>query len=292
MATEAQGRRKRNYGTGGLRQIGGSWYGTWRDPDGHKVQRKIGAVRTPGKADGIPKVEAERRLVIMRQETGRVIRLEDRVTIEVAGAEYCRRLAVNKERKTSYKLTQASDIRNHLAPFFGTKTIDKIKPRDIESYIAKKQDTLAIKTISNHVNTLHSIFESRDAAGVVRLKPGEARRPPDRQRLRQGRDRHPLPGPGRLEKLISAPYPDDAWGSIEPTLYLTAAMSGLRQGELIALRWRDVDFDARRIRVVQNYVRGKFDTPKSGESGRSVPMASKVEGHRRCCASRAAPTSP
>ncbi len=93
-----------------------------------------------------------------------------------------------------------------------------------------------------------------------------------------------------LEKLISAPYPDDAWGSIEPTLYLTAAMSGLRQGELLALRWRDVDFDARRIRVVQNYVRGKFDTPKSAKSGRSVPMASKVDAGA-AATSRAAPTS-
>lgn len=277
MATEAQGKRKRNYGTGGLRQIGGSWYGTWRDPDGHKVQRKIGAVRTPGKADGIPKVEAERRLVIMRQETGRVIRLEDRVTIEVAGAEYCRRLAVNKDRKTSYKLTQASDIRNHLAPFFGNTTIDKIKPRDIESYIAKKQQTLAIKTIRNHVNTLHSIFElgmrqEWCVSNPVKLadRPtgnGSAKAETDIRFLDQD----------ELEQLISAPYPDDAWGSIEPTLYLTAAMSGLRQGELLALRWRDVDFEARRIRVVQNYVRGKFDTPKSAKSGRSVPMASKVE---------------
>jgi integrase len=33
----------------------------------------------------------------------------------------------------------------------------------------------------------------------------------------------------------------------------TAAMTGLRQGELLGLRWRDIDFDAKRLRVVSPY---------------------------------------
>ena len=61
-------------------------------------------------------------------------------------------------------------------------------------------------------------------------------------------------------------------------LFLTAAMTGLRQGELIALRWRDVDWAAGRIRVRQNYVRGQFGTPKSRRSARSVPLADRVAG--------------
>ncbi len=55
-------------------------------------------------------------------------------------------------------------------------------------------------------------------------------------------------------------------------------MTGLRQGELIALRWRDVDWRAARIRVRQNYVLGEFGTPKSKRSTRSVPMADAVAG--------------
>jgi integrase len=37
--------------------------------------------------------------------------------------------------------------------------------------------------------------------------------------------------------------PGDVLGSVERPLYLTAAMTGLRQGELIALRWIDVDLE-------------------------------------------------
>jgi integrase len=61
-------------------------------------------------------------------------------------------------------------------------------------------------------------------------------------------------------------------------LYLTAAMTGLRQGELVALRWRDVDWPAARVRVRQNYVLGEFGTPKSKRSTRSVPLADAVGG--------------
>jgi integrase len=66
--------------------------------------------------------------------------------------------------------------------------------------------------------------------------------------------------------------------TIDRALYVTAAMTGLRKGELVALRWRDVDWPAGRIRVRQNYVRGAFGTPKSKRSTRSVPMVDEVAG--------------
>ena len=53
-------------------------------------------------------------------------------------------------------------------------------------------------------------------------------------------------------------------------------MSGLRHGELLALRWRDIDWKAKRIRVRRNYTRGHWSTPKSRSGERSVPMAARV----------------
>jgi integrase len=51
--------------------------------------------------------------------------------------------------------------------------------------------------------------------------------------------------------------------------------AGLRQGELVALRWRDVDFAGSYIRVTASHTNGETSTPKSGEV-RAVPMAPEV----------------
>jgi integrase len=61
----------------------------------------------------------------------------------------------------------------------------------------------------------------------------------------------------------------------DAAVYLTAAMTGLRRGELVALRWRDIDFPGQAIRVRANYSHGELVTPKSGKV-RSVPMVPDV----------------
>lgn len=61
----------------------------------------------------------------------------------------------------------------------------------------------------------------------------------------------------------------------DEAIYLTAAMTGLRRGELVGLCWRDVDFPGQAIRVRANYSYGQLVTPKSGKV-RSVPMVPEV----------------
>jgi integrase len=51
-------------------------------------------------------------------------------------------------------------------------------------------------------------------------------------------------------------------------LFLSALRTGLRQGELLALQWGDLDYRSRFIEVQRNYTRGQICTPKSGESRR------------------------
>ena len=82
---------------------------------------------------------------------------------------------------------------------------------------------------------------------------------------------------GESENFLAA-------GEAEWLAMIAAGMkAGLRQGEMLALRWRDVDFTAGKINVRQNAVRGKKGTPKGHES-RSIPMspvlASILRDHR------------
>ncbi|MGH3025602.1 MAG: phage integrase central domain-containing protein, partial [Gaiellaceae bacterium] len=119
----------------------------------------VGDVRTEGRADGLTKAQAEQVLRRMREiDVPRSAPGSERVTIKQAGAEFCQRLEL-KGRRKSHRLTVASDLRNHIAPFFAGKTIERIRPEDIERYVAAKRRTLAIKTVRNHVNTMHSIFD-------------------------------------------------------------------------------------------------------------------------------------
>jgi integrase len=273
MATtrKASSKTRRGYGTGSLRVVGRSWIGSWYGPDGRKIRRKVGPARTPGERDGLTKTQAEERFRRMRGADIASSNME-RVTMAQAGEELARRLEM-RGRKKSHRLTVASDLRNHIAPFFGERELAKIEPRDIERYIAVKLASLAPKTVRNHLNTMHSVFELGIRKGWCRGNPVKLA---DRPVIKTTETRIRFLDQPELEQLLAVHYLHDAFGRIEQTLYLTAAMTGLRQGELIGLRWRDVDFEARKVRVVSPYVRGEFNEPKSEDSGRSVPLAHRV----------------
>ena len=52
-----------------------------------------------------------------------------------------------------------------------------------------------------------------------------------------------------------------------------ALLSGLRRGELFALRWKDVDEQARLLTVREAVYNGVFDTPKTEAGARQIPLS-------------------
>jgi len=91
-------------------------------------------------------------------------------------------------------------------------------------------------------------------------------------------ERHPVRNNGDIEVFS----PEEVWALVraatseqDAAIFLTAAFTGLRRGELIALRWRDVDFSGSAVRVRASYAGGALTTPKSGKV-RSVPLAPEV----------------
>jgi integrase len=198
-----------------------------------------------------------------------------RKTIEEAGALYLEHLEHVMERKRTTIHDHRGYLRRHLVPFFGARPMDKIDRAFVENYLlAKKREGLSSKTVCNHLNFLHGLW----SFGIKRewaLKNPVAL--VDRPRMPRFKERRiQFLTREELDAVVRA-VPGDVLGSVEAPLYLTAAMTGLRQGELIALRWIDVDWSASRIRVADSYVRGAFYSPKN-HRGRSVPMADRLAG--------------
>ena len=87
------------------------------------------------------------------------------------------------------------------------------------------------------------------------------------------------PAPTRRGRPGSAPPPPpDVLGPVIRVAVLAAAMTGLRQSELLGLRWRDVDWTAQRIRVRNAWVRGEHSGEGKSDlsTRRSVPMADRL----------------
>jgi integrase len=160
-------------------------------------------------------------------------------------------------------------------PFFGEKPLARITTAEVESYVqVKLRAGLARQTVVNQLNFLHGIFSHSAKRGWASENPvARAERPPAGRRDLDIR----FLRTDELEALVRG-VPDDALGSTERVLYLAAATTGLRQGELVTLRWSDVDWGAGVIRVRRSYTRGAFGEPKSRRSSRAVPMADRVAG--------------
>jgi integrase len=266
---------RRSYGSGSLfvrADANGieSWYGRWYTA-GRQLQKRIGPKRRPGSREGLTRTQAERELA-RRIELERPA-VRSGLTIQSAGERYLNHLELVLERKPTTLGDYRSMMRRHIEPFFGTRALEKIDAEQIRAFLtAKKKEGLATKTVVNQLVFLHGLFAFALKREWVVVNPvASVERP---RASGADPDIHYL-DLDELERLLRAVGQDD-FGGTERVLYLTAAMSGLRQGELIALRWTDVDWGAGRIRVRRNYTRQRFGTPKSRRSSRSVPMAERV----------------
>jgi integrase len=232
----------------------------------------IGPKRPSGSREGLTRAQAERELR-RRMDIERPS-VTARMTIADAGE----RLIAHLEglgRKPTTLDTYHSSLRAHLAPHFGTRSLDRIGAEDVEALIGTmRRNGAGAKTTINALTLLHQICAFGRRKGWCRDNPCEG---VDRPQIEESADVRFL-DQSELDALLRAVSLDDALGSTDRALFLTAAMTGLRQGELLALRWSDVDWKASRLRVRQNYVRGHWGTPKSKRGSRSIPLADRVAG--------------
>lgn len=250
---------RRTYGTGRIFIKHRSYYGRWWTPGGGYTNRKLGPVRKPGTSEGLTKRQAERRL---RELMGTIYDTSQPYrTVAVAGALFTEHLQA-KGRSRSHLETVESHLRVHLVPFFGDRPFDRIDEAHVTAMVAQlRRSGRAPKTVRNVLSTLHSVLDHSLRLRWITLNPCRFVDGPDLPSTAEVR----YLDPGELETLLRDGIPDDDWGLLERPLYLMAAMTGLRQGELLGLRWRDIDWLACKVRVRQSYVRGEFKPPNPNE---------------------------
>ena len=265
---------RRNYGTGNLRarRDRGAWYGQWWVGD-RRVQRKLGAIRQPGSREGLTRKQAEAELRRLMQEV-REVPAGERLTLSEVGERLLLHLdAIG--RKPTTLATYRSQFQTHLVPHLGALPVDRITPEQVEGMMAAmRRGGSNAKTVLNSLTLLRQIFAFAQRKRWCEVNPCEA---VDRPRVEESAEIHFLTA-DEIEAMLRAVPLEDPYGPTDHALLLTAAMSGLRQGELLALRWRDIDWIAGRIRVRRNYVRGHWVTPKSNRGIRSVPLADRLAG--------------
>lgn len=150
-----------------------------------------------------------------------------------------------------------------LCEFFGEMLLDNIKPLDIKRWQSGLD--YAPKTIDNYRAYLNIILESAVSDDILTKNPLKLVKKPKKKRVIK-----PVYFSGDEMALIIS-Y---AKGKVKNALQ-TLSFTGMRGGELIALKWENVDFENSVIKVCENRRDGRDKDPKNGET-RYVPMAKAV----------------
>jgi integrase len=306
---------RRSYGSGSLTERSGSWYGAWRvGPERRLVSRKIGPVRTRSKADGLTKAQAEARLRELMAEVRPedVIRRDDdrrrpgHFNIAELTAFYIEHAREHRGLKNGTTLTDYASIeRNHLTPFFGGRSIQRIDGALIERFTKhlRTKDAggrrggegkrLSPKSVANYLGFLSTVLNFAVRKKWLAASPMTAVDLPAHKVIEHG-DR-PIAElnflePHEVDQLVGATLPGDYY-LLDRALYLLAARTGLRQGELRGLRWSHIDFDGSTVHVLEGVTRGNRSSPK-GKRRRSVPLAPSAAEALRALRSASNWTAP
>ena len=142
-----------------------------------------------------------------------------------------------------------SDIRNHIKPGVGHVQLQKLTPHAVQCFIndLTRKKGLAPKTVKSIHGCLHSAIEQAYRNGMIVKNPA---------------DNPTLP---RIEKRDTKTIPEDKIGEfverVKDTeyglLYIVLLFTGMRRGEIMGLTWDCVDFQAGRVIVRRQLLKGK-----------------------------------
>lgn len=164
-------------------------------------------------------------------------------------------------------------VRLHIIPALGHIRLAKLSPRDVERFLRDKREkptkgkkVLSPRTVQLIRVVLRLALQQAVSWGMVGRNVVDLTRGPS--------------VPQRKVNPLTADqvriFLDGVKGDRLEALYVTAFSLGMRQSELLGLRWSDVDLDAGTLNVAQTLERVKggrqFNRPKSDRSNRTLAM--------------------
>ena len=235
------------------------WVVDWRDPNGKRFIETVDGDRDA----------AKRRL-------GEVLKAGEksaskRLTFQDYGEWWLENCARGSIKDSTYREYEAA-LRNHLNPVFGSKPLAKIGRKDIKELIArKKKEGFSCSTLRNILAPLRGMYNEAIENEEVHFNPASNLGKVNKKE--PGAPTNPL---SREELSILLEKAEEKAPDLYPLL-LCAARTGMRQGELIALKGTDLDFNGRFIEVNRTLSRGKITLPKSNKT-RRVDMSGQLTG--------------
>jgi integrase len=271
--------REQRYGEGSVLRYKGrrgvTWRIRYRDASGRRVIETLGP-EPPWNAKRA-REELRNRLADVDREG---YRSPGRITFTAFAERWLGDHVVARGLKQTTAETYRYAVEGHLVPFFGRRRLADISPEAIDRYVASKiREGLSPKTVNNHLLTLRVMLKQAVRWRLLRSNPVvDAEHPrleePDMRVLTE----EEIAGLWRVYEDLEAEAEEGRrpWWRLARTITFVALGTALRRGELLALRWRDVSLLEGLIRVRQAWVRGRFVTPKSRASRRTLEVGPRT----------------
>ena len=165
-------------------------------------------------------------------------------------------------------------LNQHILPVIGGYRLQDITPMQIQaimSGLVGKSNSLQSKVLIN----LRSIFKAAQENGLIVRSPVSSMLKPGGKKTQE----KTALTPQECEKLIERVRNPRA-----KTFLLIALNTGMRRGEILALKWDDVDFEKKLIHVRRNAVLMRGGTKLSDElktkaGRRDIPLTETLEAH-------------
>jgi len=218
--------------------------------------------------EGISKKEAKKilREIEHEVERGAYLPREGTPTFEKVAEDWLKYKKPNI-RQSTYEQYRGH-VDNHLTPYFGVTKINRINFNSIEKFISYATDQGVIPpTLKKLLITLGSIFKYVVRKRLCEYNPvREIEKPKVSKKKKVD-----FLKPKELRALM-----DNARDQKQKTLLTLDIMSGMRQGELLGLKWTDIDWFNCQAHVRRTFNHGRFYEPKTEASRRAIDLGPTV----------------